>query len=67
MSRGLDVGYWTSGCEAWFQKRLASIKSNNAQPFTAAQWKSNLKFNTRTPKLVDMNMWAARRFMEGTL
>ena len=39
----LDVGYWTPFAEVWFQKRLDRIRSHEAGPKTATEWKDSLK------------------------
>ncbi|KAL6299808.1 hypothetical protein BKA93DRAFT_715937, partial [Sparassis latifolia] len=39
-SCGLDVGYWTSGAEAWFQKRLEEMKTGKATVESQGSWRS---------------------------
>ncbi|KAK0207455.1 hypothetical protein IW262DRAFT_1236102, partial [Armillaria fumosa] len=36
---GLYIGFWSSDCEAWFQRRLDVIHSGKADLRTLAQWK----------------------------
>ena len=50
---GMDVGYWTSGNEAWFVKRFEDIMYNNAQPVTASRWKERLKYNVRDTRKME--------------
>ena len=51
---GMDVGYWTSANEAWFQKRHHDILHKNAQLYMAKRWKEKLKYNIKdTRKLED--------------
>ncbi|KAG2121669.1 hypothetical protein BD769DRAFT_1361176 [Suillus cothurnatus] len=56
---GLDVGFWSSRCEDWFQKRLENIRqgvsrrrdsSDNNGPVNNTRWKQGLKFNAATKK-----------------
>lgn len=51
----MDVGYWSSGNEAWFQKRIDDILHHQAQPVTAKRWKERLKFHAKdTRKFEDV-------------
>ncbi|KIJ32862.1 hypothetical protein M422DRAFT_127413, partial [Sphaerobolus stellatus SS14] len=36
---GLDVGYWSSECESWYQQRITDINQYAAQLRTSEQWK----------------------------
>src|SRR5262245_60865084 len=38
----LWIGYSTPQCEAWYQKRLAKIVVDEAQPLSIADWKVDL-------------------------
>jgi hypothetical protein len=59
-----NVGYWTEGCEHWFQKRLADIVAGTAKPKTAGEWKKELRGGAHdTPKLRRNNEVAATRFL----
>ncbi|KAG2361871.1 hypothetical protein BDR07DRAFT_1286038, partial [Suillus spraguei] len=56
---GLNVGFWSSRCESWFQLRLGNIQqgrhkfTNDANgPMTGSQWKGSLKFNAGTSKMM---------------
>ncbi|KIK32508.1 hypothetical protein CY34DRAFT_19003 [Suillus luteus UH-Slu-Lm8-n1] len=60
---GLNVGFWSSRCESWFQSHLDNIRlgvsrerhklTNDANgPMTGAQWKRSLKFNPGTNKMM---------------
>ncbi|KAJ7176775.1 hypothetical protein C8R46DRAFT_1188516 [Mycena filopes] len=35
---GLDMGYWTPSCEAWFQNRLAEIQAGSAELHNTREW-----------------------------
>ena len=35
---GLDIGFWTEGCEEWFQKRLQDIRAGDAKLRSAHEW-----------------------------
>lgn len=48
---GLDVGYWSQGCELWYQKRLAGIKAGTAHPIGSIRWKSTLVYHKWTSKI----------------
>ncbi|PFH52201.1 hypothetical protein AMATHDRAFT_140710 [Amanita thiersii Skay4041] len=59
---GLDVGYWSSACEAWFQQRLKAIKGGYAQPNTATEWRKALG-NGQTQVLVSNTKQVAEVFL----
>ena len=40
---GLNVGYWSAGCENWFRTRLNSISSGQGRPYRSGQWKDFLR------------------------
>lgn len=60
---GLNVGFWSTRCEEWFQKRLGNIREGVSRirntrvnddngPMTATRWKRSLKFNPGTNKMM---------------
>ncbi|THH14954.1 hypothetical protein EW146_g5451 [Bondarzewia mesenterica] len=61
---GLDVGYWSSLCEDWFQNRLSQIRDNWATLRSAREWRSSLRFRSKeTRQLEDANERAARNYL----
>ena len=44
MASNLNVGYWSVGCETWFQMRLEAICQGTAQLRIGAEWKDSLRF-----------------------
>jgi len=52
---GLDVGYWSTDNEVWFQKHLKVIHNYNglgpALCYSAAEWRNKLKYH-RANKIV---------------
>ena len=40
---GLNVQYWSSGCESWFISRVNAIKAGTAKPMGSSQWKKELR------------------------
>jgi len=65
MKSGMNPGYWSCGCETWFQRRLEAIRQGTATLRTANQWKEAMKFNRKTPSLVAANECAAAAFLSG--
>jgi hypothetical protein len=59
---GLDWGYWTPVCEAWFQGWLHQIASGRGLK-TAAEWKEVLKFQKYMLKVVEGNRWDSAAFI----
>jgi hypothetical protein len=41
---GLNVGYWSEDCEAFYQRRLEEIRNGTAQLLTASQWRDRLRY-----------------------
>jgi hypothetical protein len=42
MKSGLNVGYWSRGCEDWFQLCLSSTLNGTAHLKTVGEWKASL-------------------------
>ncbi|KIJ24890.1 hypothetical protein M422DRAFT_126992, partial [Sphaerobolus stellatus SS14] len=47
---GLDVGYWSTGCEKWFQDRKLRIQKEDVQLKSSERWRSSLVRNRQTKK-----------------
>ncbi|KAK7684320.1 hypothetical protein QCA50_012644 [Cerrena zonata] len=47
-SSGLNVGYWTRGCEVWFQDILQKIREGKHYPLSQSQWRKILRRHTKT-------------------
>jgi hypothetical protein len=62
---GLNVGYWSPSCEAWFQERLSKIRANKAEVRTAAQWKDAMKMWKPCARFYSSNQKAAAMFLDG--
>lgn len=45
---GMNVGFWSSVAEHWFQLHLSSILQGKAKPLTASKWKDALKLEKPT-------------------
>ncbi|KAF8572808.1 hypothetical protein K439DRAFT_1306992, partial [Ramaria rubella] len=63
MCTGLNIGYWSSGCEIWFQKRLDDIHQGRADLRTAAEWRRALKFERATARIATSNERGAAMFL----
>ena len=63
----MDVGYWSDGCEAWFQARIVQFTSPDAKLLkSASEWRISLRFDAATKKLGGNYELAAHRFLEGS-
>jgi len=65
---GLNVGYWTRDCEIWFKNRLEAIRAGTAGTAslrTSKQWKTSLKLDHRTHRLVHAYNCAAAMYLAG--
>ncbi|KAG1729430.1 hypothetical protein EDB19DRAFT_1583022, partial [Suillus lakei] len=60
---GLNVGFWSTRCEEWFQKHLDNIQegvsrirntriNDNNGPMTTMWWRHSLKFNAGITKMM---------------
>ncbi|KAK0458337.1 uncharacterized protein EV420DRAFT_1236530, partial [Desarmillaria tabescens] len=48
---GLNVGFWTSDCESWYQKRLQENMSESAVLRSTNQWRHSLCFLKRSQRV----------------
>ena len=64
---GLNVGYWSTDDEAWFQKHLKDIRkyhgTGNPPYHTAAEWRNKLKYHKVMKKVVAFTRDAAERWL----
>jgi hypothetical protein len=65
MASGLNVGYWSVGCETWFQMRLDSIRNGTAGLRTAAEWRDSLRFWRPTGPFIANHRRAAAAYLSG--
>jgi hypothetical protein len=65
MASNMNVGYWSVGCETWFQMRLDAIRKGTAQLRTAAEWKDALRFWRSTKPFVANYNRTAAAFLHG--
>ena len=67
----MDVGYWSSDNEAWYQKRLHLIRdcgqNGRCLCMTANQWRNALKYFKETGKVVAANQQSAEAWLNDTL
>ena len=67
----MDVGYWSSDNEAWYQKRLDQIRdcgqNGRRLCMTANQWRNALKYFKETGKVVAANQQSAEAWLNDTL
>ena len=64
MASGLNVGYWSPDCEAWFQSRAKEIKEGTASVKNTGQWAATMKFKKpRTLRFVSNQELIATNFL----
>ncbi|KIJ33495.1 hypothetical protein M422DRAFT_264603 [Sphaerobolus stellatus SS14] len=49
---GLDLGYWSSECESWYEEMLNRINEGTAKLRTSHDWKRALTRNKKTQKFL---------------
>lgn len=64
---GLDVGYWGSYCETWYQNRLNKLLSGELTVRGGREWKVALKMEKLTGKLVKNNETMSMAFLQSLL
>src|SRR5215471_946385 len=64
---GLNVGYWSKGCEAWFLRRFDAICSGSTTLKTTGQWREALRMFAKTRQLVASNEYAAQMYLNNQL
>lgn len=60
----MHVGYWTPWNEKWFLTRLRHIRTNEAEPYNARQWRNRLRQSTAARQLRDGLEIASHRWLE---
>jgi hypothetical protein len=60
----LWIGYWTSQCEAWYQRRLQDILRGVAQPLTITEWKVELRRRHDTQRIFDAIERASTKYFQ---
>ena len=67
----MDVGYWLSDNEAWYQKRLDQIRDCGTRGrdlcITASRWRNTLKYFKETGKVVAANQQSAKAWLDNAL
>ena len=67
----MDVGYWSSDNEAWYQKQLDLIRdcgqNGHCLCMTTNQWQNALKYFKETGKVVAANQQSAEAWLNDTL
>ena len=61
---GLNIGYWSERCEAWYQERLQKIMRGEAQPLTSPVWRQNLMRDRNTYKVMDNLEKASKQYLD---
>ncbi|KAJ7779247.1 hypothetical protein B0H16DRAFT_1502036 [Mycena metata] len=61
---GLNMGYWTPSCEAWFQNRLAEIRAGSAELHNLRQWNEILPTSDQCRLLSRTNDRLAAAFLD---
>ncbi|KAK7030911.1 hypothetical protein VNI00_013857 [Paramarasmius palmivorus] len=60
---GLNVGYWSSSAEVWFQTRLKQIESKSATLYSTRGWKDSIKYVRRSTEIAAKNERLADQFL----
>ncbi|SJL15608.1 uncharacterized protein ARMOST_19111 [Armillaria ostoyae] len=64
---GLNVGFWTSDCESWYQKRLQENMSESAVLRSTNQWRHSLRFLKRSQRVAETNEKLASLFLNSII
>jgi hypothetical protein len=63
---GLNVGYWSSDCEVWFQSHLTSIHQGDAVLKSSREWRKCLALTKDAPRLARAMVKVADAYISGT-
>jgi hypothetical protein len=61
----MNVGFWSSAAEDWYQSRRALIHSGHAGLKSGEEWHSNLKYQRKGAPLAEKHEAAAVKFLDG--
>jgi len=67
MTSAVWPGYWSRGCEDWFQHRYHAIIQQDpkyGQPRISSHWQNSLKFDKRGKQLRINNSIVAGEYLE---
>lgn len=59
----MNVGYWSSDSEVWYQNRLNDIKTGKAKLKSATQWRETLHFRAETRKFKQIVKAASEAYL----
>lgn len=62
-SSGIDVRYWSSACESWFQRRLGALRDKGYTVRQGKEWGNALKLFKETVRLVKRNEQISLNFI----
>ncbi|KAF8226420.1 hypothetical protein L208DRAFT_1302020 [Tricholoma matsutake] len=62
---GLNVGYWSSDCEIWFQSHLTSIRQGDAVLKSSQEWRKCLALTKDAPRLARAMAKVADAYISG--
>lgn len=60
---GADHGCWSPMCERWFRKRLESLRSGTARPYSSSAWAKNLRYAKETKNFIQTLDHIGRNFL----
>ena len=60
---GIDVRYWSSSCETWFQRRIEALRNKGYTVRQGKEWGNSLKLFKETIRLVKRNEQISLKFI----
>ncbi|KAK0230328.1 hypothetical protein IW262DRAFT_1453227 [Armillaria fumosa] len=61
---GLNIGFWSSDCELWYQGHLNEINSPDPVLWTTNQWRHSLWFLKQSQKVAQVNERLAAEYLQ---
>lgn len=61
---GLDVKYWGTFCESWYQTRLSKLLSGEITVKGGREWKQGMKMDNLTRNLIANNEAMSLQFLQ---
>ena len=61
---GLNLGVWTPNCEYWFRHRQQCILGGTHGAYSAAEWRTYLRFEMETKRILKGAREIATRYLQ---
>ena len=67
VSSGFNVGYWSTSCEEWFQRRLDALTKSERSISNIKRWRKMVKMYSQTNDIAQLNESQSKDFLASIL